>query len=441
MIADRVAPARSELAGSAARRWLTRALLLVVALVGASQLWWVFQTSPGVWHDFAQDYIAVQEALAGRNPYEPQNVRLGEIFNMPPPNEGPAYSFHPPTTLVFFLPLAPLDYRTAFVAWGLVNLLSLWAIVHLTAKAISRPLLPIASLGAALGLVLVWPLRENFVEGQLNVPVTAGIVACWYGLRTGRPVLAGVALAAAVALKPLAGLFVLYALWRREWRLLFASGVTLTMLAVVGIAIASIDGTRTYVTTAYPSHAALWPGYWDNASPQGLFTRLFGDGAGRNVWRRPPYPTPYLSTALTLATWMLAVGLLFWRIGRRRPSPDRLNLDMAGLGATMLLVTPIIWPHYFVVLVAPIAVFVTVLVRRRAWAWLAVLAVAIAVLWIPRDLLPARSMGNVQLPALLAVYAVALACLWRREDADTDPVAGLPSDTRAAAGRQPAPAR
>ena len=432
MIADRTAPVRDmrsgrrALAGPLARRRTARALLLIVALLGASQLWSIFQTSPSTWHDFAQDYIAVQEALAGRDPYAAQNDRLGEIFTMPPPKEGPAYSFHPPTTLVFFLPLAPLEYRTAFIAWGIVNLLALWAIVHLTATCISRPLSPLVSFGSALGLVAVWPLRENFVEGQLNVPVTAGIVACWYWWRTGRPVLAGVALAAAVALKPLAGLFVLYALWRREWRLLFASGAALVAITVVGVAIAGLDGTWTYVTTAYPSHAALWPGYWDNASPQGLFTRLFGDGAGRNVWRRPPYPTPHLSTVLTLATWALAVGLLFWRIGRRRPSPDRLNLDFAGLGATLLLVTPIIWPHYFVVLVAPIAVFADVLVRRRAWAWLGVMAAAIAVLWVPRDLWPPRAMGNVQLPALLAMYAVALACLWRRDDA----MSANPSTTR-----------
>ena len=417
----------------AGRRWGTSGLLLAAALVGLVQLWTIFQTSPAVWHDFAQDYIAIQEALAGRDPYGPQNARIGELFNMPPPKEGPAYSFHPPTTLVFFVPFATLDYRAAFVAWGIVNLLSLWAIVHLTALLIRRPAAPLASFGLALGLVAVWPVRENFVEGQLNVPVTAGIVACWYWLSTGRSMLAGVALAAAVALKPLAGLFVLYALWRREWRLLFASAVAIGALAVGGLWLAGIDGTHTYVTTAYPLHAALWPGYWDNASPQGLFTRLFGDGAGRNVWRRPPYPAPGLSTALTIATWVLVVGLLFWRIGRRRAGGDRLNLDFAGLGATMLLVTPIIWPHYFVVLVAPVAVFVDALVRRRQWSWVGVLAVSLAVLWVPRDWWPARSMGTIQLLPLLAVYAVALACLWRH------PIAAEVASSRQSRPASPTP--
>ena len=146
----------------------------------------------------------------------------------------------------------------------------------------------------------VWPIRESFVEGQLNIPVAAGIVACWYALRVGRPGLAGVALALAVALKPLAGLFVLWALWRRQWRLLFAAGATLVVFTVVGVALSGVQGTIDYVTLAYPMHAQLWPGYQDNASPQGLYTRLFGP----SDWRpRPPYPTPGLSRILTLATW------------------------------------------------------------------------------------------------------------------------------------------
>jgi hypothetical protein len=410
LIADRVAaaPARMQ-----ARPWTIRLALLALALLGASQLWTVFEQSPGVWHDFTQDHVAIQEALAGRNPYEPQNDRIAELFDMPRPT-GAAYSFHPPTTLVFFLPLAPLPYRTAFVAWGLVNLASLWAIVYLTARAVGRPIGALASAAVALGLVGVWPLRENFVEGQLNVPVAAGLVAFWYCLRTGRRGLAGVALAAAVALKPLAGLFVLYALWRREWRVLVSAAVALAGFGVVGGALAGIDGVRAYVEVAYPTHAVLWPGYPDNASPQGFFTRLFGP----NPWRRPPFPTPGLATALTLASWALVVGLLFFRLGRDRPTGRRLDLEIAALGATMLLVTPIIWPHYYVMLVGPLAVLAVHLWARQGWLALAILGLAVVVLWIPRNELVPRGMGNVQLPALLAVYGVALTQLGRSHRSD-----------------------
>ena len=88
----------------------------------------------------------------------------------------------------------------------------------------------------------------------------------------------------------------------------------------------------------------------------------------------------------------------------------------------MLLVTPIIWPHYYAVLLAPVAVFVAYLWQRRAWAWLGLLALALVVLWVPRDLhawlerqaLAPRAYGTFQLPALIAVYVVGLVCLGRR---------------------------
>jgi Glycosyltransferase family 87 len=224
-----------------------------------------------------------------------------------------------------------------------------------------------------------------------------------------------------VALKPLAGLFVLWALWRRQWRLLFFAGATLTLVGLVGVALSGVQGTIDYVTEAYPMHAQLWPGYKDNASPQGFFTRLFGP----SDWRpRPPYPTPGLSRILTLASWAVAVGILFWRLGWRSPDAERLNREFSALGATMLLVTPIIWPHYYVVLLAPVAIFVTYLLQRRSWGWLALLAVSLAVLWVPRELydwferlsLAPRAYGTFQLPALLAIYLVGLICVGRSAD-------------------------
>jgi len=420
VIAERAAtPSAAPRAATRTRLVVGLALLAILASFGAWQLLAALQTSPYHWHDFAQDYIAAQDVLAGRNPFRPQNERVGQLFNIPTPNEGPAYSFHPPTTIPFFLPLAPLPYTAAFVVWDLVQLLCLWAIVDLTARALGQRLSVPLGAGIALALVAVWPICESFVEGQLNIPVAAGIVACWYALRIGRPGRAGVALALAVALKPLAGLFVLWALWRRQWRLLFAAGATLAVFTVAGVALSGVQGTVDYVTLAYPMHASLWPGYQDNASPQGLYTRLFGP----SDWRpRPPYPTPGLSRILTLATWAGAVGLLFWRLGWREPDAERLNREFAALGATMLLVTPIIWPHYYAVLIAPVAVFVAYLWWRRAWAWLGLLALALVVLWVPRELhawlerhaLAPRAYGTFQLPALIAVYAVGLVCLGRR---------------------------
>jgi hypothetical protein len=123
-----------------------------------------------------------------------------------------------------------------------------------------------------------------------------------------------------------------------------------------------------------------------------------------------------------MSTWALAVGLLFWRLGWRQPNNERLNREFAALGTTMLLVTPIIWPHYYVVLVAPVAVIAVYFWMHGARWLLLALMLALVVLWVPRDLfhvlarsdLVPRTFGAFQLPGLLVMYALGLVCLGRR---------------------------
>lgn len=385
--------------------------LIVVAIAGAWQLAAILGRSPFVWHDFTQDWVAVREVMAGNNPYLPQNAQIAALFGKGPPDKEPAYSFHPPTTLVFFMPLAPLGYREAFVAWTLLSLGALWGMCHLLLRASGWGGGPLLAIGIALGLVCIWPLRENFVEGQLNVVVAAFVVGWWYAARANRDVLAGASLAAAVALKPLAGLIVLYVLWRRRWRVFWAAAIVGGAIALVGIGLAGVEGTRDYVTTAYPIHANLWPGYHDNASPQGLITRLFGP----TPWRPwPMYNLPMLSTPLTLVTWAIAVAVLFATLGTRASgTSERHGLELAALAAAMPLVTPIIWPHYYILLVPTFWFLGIRYVESRAWGLLALLVVAAAVLWIPRNDFFPRQLGNVHLPGLLLLFGLSLHALRR----------------------------
>ncbi|HET8644411.1 MAG TPA: glycosyltransferase family 87 protein, partial [Vicinamibacteria bacterium] len=335
--------------------------------------------------------------------------------------------------MLFFLPLLPLSYWAAFVAWGVASLLCLWAVCALTLRLVGAPAWAAFGLLGALALVALPPIRENFVEGQLNVAVMAGVVAAWVAYRAGRPVPAGVCLGAAFALKPIPGLFFLYFLWKREWRLLAAAAGALTFFNLAGLALAGPDGFWLYATVNYPDHAAVWPAYPDNASLRGFFTRLFGPSS----WRRPPYPI----AGLSLALWALAgatLAGLAWLAARRasqaphaRP-PSGADFDLAMLCTLSLLVAPIIWPHYYVVLVPAIVIIAAYLLpragRRDRWALAGCVAVAgaTAVLATAHYGEPYRGVGGQQLSALLVVYAVCLLALWRR-GGERSAVSGQPS--------------
>lgn len=377
-------------AASGALLWVGLAFL---AVAGLWQLVTGWREGLQGGHDFVQDYAAVIKIGDGRNPYSPYNDVTQEIFGGPP-HKGNLYSFHAPTSLpllIWLLPFAKVGgYTAAFLAWGAVSFLSFWALCWLTLRAIGVRLALLAGLLAALSLVTLPAVRECFEEGQLNVVVAAGMVGCWAARREGRSGLAGVLLALGFALKPIPGLFFIYYAWRRDLRLLVAAAIALALLTLAGVGMSGLEGVRLWATVNYPSHASYWPGYPDNSSLQGYFTRIFGPSS--SDWRpRPRFPLPYASLIL----WAVSGGLLTLAalavarggFGVRAPRPweppqsplaqqfsrllppslpldsPRGDLEIAVLTVLSLLVTPIVWPHYYVVLVMPVAVVVAYLGR------------------------------------------------------------------------------
>jgi hypothetical protein len=353
---------------SAVLVWLGLAIL---ALTGAWLLLGAWDEGVSGGRDFVQDYAAVVKIGQWRNPYEPYNDVTQQLFGGPP-HKGALYSFHAPSSLPLLLWLLPFalvgGYVGAFLTWGVVSLLALWAVCWLTLDILKAPRPVLAGLLAALALVTLPAVRQSFEEGQLNVVVAAGMVGCWAARRKGHSGLAGVLLGCAFALKPIPGLFFLYYAWRRDWRLLAFGAGTVAVLSLVGIMLAGFSGTWLWATVNYPSHANVWPGYPDNASVRGFFTRIFGP----SDWRpRPPFPLPFVSMLLWMVSGglltvaaLVAAGVTLWKlIPRLERDEPRGDLEVAALTILGLLVTPIVWPHYYVVLAMPVAIIATYLGR------------------------------------------------------------------------------
>ena len=107
-----------------------------------------------------------------------------------------------------------------------------------------------------------------------------------------------------------------------------------------------------YVTQVLPT-LDRFRDYWPNASLVGFWCKLFEARSGHVIplWQNPP-----LAKMGILLSCTLVCGLCGWKIWRARErSQQDLAFAICVLG--MLLVSPITWDHYFLLLLLPIAIF------------------------------------------------------------------------------------
>ena len=123
-----------------------------------------------------------------------------------------------------------------------------------------------------------------------------------------------------------------------------------------------VDTYRTYVETILPT-TVNWKGAWNNASLPGLWCKLF-DPTNKTGEIMPLFHGPFLARTATFASWGVVLACLIRLVPRVR---SRRDCDLAfGLSVTaMLLVSPVTWEHYFLLLLVPLAVVWTGLPSSR----------------------------------------------------------------------------
>src|SRR5262249_28977340 len=152
--------------------------------------------------------------------------------------------------------------------------------------------------------------------GQVTLVLLPVLTLAWLADREGRRGTAGAWLGVLIYVKPFAGVYALYMLWRREWRCLRSLIGVWVILTAIGL-LAGINVTLSWVETLRSigektSHVV-------NASWPALMARVF------NIDRSQPEPTytpwlvaPALATALSFGGVLLIALVSAWTIKRRR---------------------------------------------------------------------------------------------------------------------------
>ncbi|MEE3257802.1 MAG: glycosyltransferase family 87 protein [Candidatus Latescibacterota bacterium] len=243
-------------------------------------------------------------------------------------------------SVVAFLPIGAAVYF-----WGVMQVG--WVAVFYYVSG--RWLLGISGRGMVFYLLLLltsFPLLHNFKWGQVSVLVTLGIALAFVYHQQGRSVLGGVVLALVTGVKYYPGLFVVYFLIRRDWRLLIAFG-------------AGLVGFYYLLPAALLGPSDWW--YFERAAVDSLpgATLLLDDFNTQyfpHVINRLGFPLGYRLSESTVGILRFVGILVFlansgiaWWLQQREVA------HKVALSATVLLLSlPFIiqtsWPHYFVYL-------------------------------------------------------------------------------------------
>ncbi|MDE3092868.1 MAG: DUF2029 domain-containing protein [Acidobacteriota bacterium] len=326
---------------------------------------------------------------------------------------------YPPFSTLFFWPLSALSTGLAGVAWALVNVVALAAIIAVTLLHV-RPeerggaaSVPWWLVGALVGpAVLLEPVMLDLSFGQINLVLVAMVlVDMTTRVRIGGRELPrgiGVGVAAAIKLVPL--IFIPFLLITRQFR------ATVTSLATfVGCALAA------YLVNPTASHA-FWTKYINDQSRIGSVIYISNQSLQGSIDRM----THHLWASRVMETWegaTVLVGLVVaWWAWRSSST----FLATLVVGVTGLLASPITWAHHMVWIV-PVLMWLWWGSDRpkyaRAWGVAAAVLFYAAPMWLiphgpPFDMrehgLALVAGASFTLAAATFVVGVAAMLSWRR---------------------------
>jgi alpha-1,2-mannosyltransferase len=327
-------------------------------------------------HDFVQEWTSARNWLEGEPIYDELSrsvanyIRPELVVTLPI-----RYNAHPPASVLLTLPFGVLPYFQAVVVW---NLLSLAALGASLALILGRGGLafprwawwPVVSL-----LLLSSPLAHQIILAQLNLVLLLLFAVAWRLDRAGHYAGCGAVIGLAAAIKIFPGFLFLYCLAQRRITALMSGAATLAILNGLALAVLGKPAWVSYVTVVMPD-VTRFRAAWVNASITGYWSKLFDSP---NTAVMPVLTAPLLAKCL-IALSSIALVAVFLGSARRAANQPQRDCAFAAGVIVALLLSPIFWHHYFVILALPLLVLWRWL--PRTWPVRSLLAAAVVILLV-----------------------------------------------------------
>lgn len=260
-----------------------------------------------------------------------------------------------PIVAFLFTPLSMLTLRHAH--WGFLGLsvisllLTLWLLWSVTDRNFSRR-------GAVLLLVaLNGPLLNSLKEGNLTHFVLLLLVAGVLCLDRDWPRTAGACFALAAVIKLPLLLFAAYFVGTRRWPVVVGYGAALLVMVASSLGYAGWQShVEWYREVIQPfSHQGI--AAFNVQSIEGILLRLAGEGSLYD-WQPVPVSPDIRMTGRALAALLVGgSAMLFLRAPGRRVR-ETLYLELSMVLCLALIISPISWTHYYLLLLLPLSLYV-----------------------------------------------------------------------------------
>ena len=345
--------------GAALQRLLPAIAIAVVALtVGAT----IAVAGDTFGYDFRAYHAAAVRVLEGR-----------PLYDLDYEVAGPAGLFlYPPTFVPLILPFGLLTTVPATWAWTVSMLICFGGSVALMPVA-TRTRWTIVLLAG-----LSWPFVYNIKLGQVGPLLILLFAIGWRGLDRELPV--GVAGGGGAAIKLQPAIVLVWALLTRRWTAAIVGAGVLAGLAVVATVIVGLGAWSDFVALITRVNDPITTPH--NFTPGALAYQM-------GISQEAAAAIQWVSTAAVL---VIVVGSAL----RLRPVPSYMVAIIASQ-----LVSPVLWDHYAIVLLLPVAW----LLDRGHW-WAVVFVLATPVLLV--DLIPALIYPAAFWACLVAVVATGI---------------------------------
>jgi alpha-1,2-mannosyltransferase len=313
--------------------------------------------------------------------------------------------------------------------WPAINTVAGWFFVALTAAAVAALLeVSLASLRPdvdwrpfRIGRVLVvsgltltfYPIVKGFTLGQIQVWINGLFALGFLAWACGWKTASGILIGAISLIKPHYGLFLVWAVLRREMRFAAACAAMIGVGVAASVAVYGFANHVDYlrVLSFLSQHGEA---YYPNQSVNGVLNRFMSifDPQSYISYDLPAGQFPPFTPWIWASTLASSLALLLFALLRPRLLDDRGRVvDLAIMAITCTMASPIAWEHHYgVTLPIYAVVLVAALGDRSRLIWLGLSYVLVST-YVPATNLLAAGPLNVLQSTLFAGAIILLVLL------------------------------